>query len=301
MSPLLATVEVREVERLSPSYVRVELGGPELADFGVDGPLYDQRIKLLLPGPAGLPALRPESWWADWCALPEETRGHVRTYTVREVRGEGADTRLVVDFVLHPGAHGPGSSWAAAAAVGDRIMTLCPRRGAAFGGIEFAPGGASRLVLAGDETAVPAIASILALLPDDARGAAFLEVPVESDAQPLTAPAGMRVAWLPREGSPVGSRLADAVLAHLGGAAPDAEAVLAVSDEEVDPNLWETPAYSSSGEPLVQDRRDGLYAWVAGESKVVTGLRRALVSGVGLDRSQVAFMGYWRQGVAMRG
>jgi NADPH-dependent ferric siderophore reductase len=296
MSPLLATVEVRATERLSPSYVRVELGSPDLAHFGVDGPLYDQRIKLLLPGPDGLPTLGAETWWADWCALPEDTRGHIRTYTVREVRGSGADTRLVVDFVLHPGAHGPGSSWAADAEVGDRIMVLCPRRGAPFGGIEFVPGDAGRLLLAGDETAVPAMASILALLPDDARGAAFLEVPAGGDVQPLAAPRGVDINWLPRAGAPVGARLAGAVLSHLGGGTTPA-----VGDDEVDPDLWETPTYSSSGEPLAEGERDGLYAWIAGESKVVTGLRRALVSDLGLNRSQVAFMGYWRLGVAMRG
>ncbi len=78
------------------------------------------------------------------------------------------------------------------------------------------------------------------------------------------------------------------------------------ADAEVDPDLWETPAYSSSGEAVdspvasVGHDRDGLYAWIAGESKVVTGLRRLLVNELGVDRRQVAFMGYWRRGVAMR-
>ena len=69
-------VAVTRVDRLSPSFVRVELGGPCLAEFGVDGPLYDQRIKLVFPG------------------------DRMRTYTVRDVRGEGAATRLVVDLVV---------------------------------------------------------------------------------------------------------------------------------------------------------------------------------------------------------
>ena len=83
----------------------------------------------------------------------------MRTYTVREVRGTGADTRLVVDFVLHEadGAAGPGSRLGRGGAVGDRLVMLAPRRGAAFGGIEFVPGTARRLLLAADETAVPAI------------------------------------------------------------------------------------------------------------------------------------------------
>ena len=34
--------------------------------------------------------------------------------------------------------------------------------------------------------------------------------------------------------------------------------------------------------------------------EVVTGLRRALVKDLGVDRHQVAFMGYWRLGVAMK-
>jgi len=79
-----------------------------------------------------------------------------------------------------------------------------------------------------------------------------------------------------------------------------------VPADEVDPDLWETPTYSSSGEDLAEDAvavghdLAGLYAWIAGESAVVTGLRRALVKDLGMDRRQVAFMGYWRRGVAMR-
>ncbi|NUP75157.1 MAG: siderophore-interacting protein, partial [Sinomonas sp.] len=40
------------------------------------------------------------------------------------------------------------------------------------------------------------------------------------------------------------------------------------------------------------------YAWIAGESGVVKELRRYLVRECGIDREQVAFMGYWKQGVA---
>lgn len=295
---LLARVAVVSVERLSPSYVRIELGGPDLADFGVDGPTYDQRIKLLLPGPGGLPDLRAECWWADFQALPEEERGHVRTYTIREVRGTDAAPTIVVDFVLHPDAHGPGSGWAASARVGDELLTAVPRRGHAFGGIEWGPGEADRLLLVGDETAVPAVCSILGSLPADACGTAFLEVPHPDDVQPVDGPPGVKVEWLPRGGAPVGSLATDAVGRLLGfgaGAAYDESLV-------VDPDLWETPTYSSSGEPIATSAEgaDGRYAWIAGESRMVTGLRRHLVDELGLPRRQVAFMGYWREGVAMK-
>ena len=297
-------VEVVRVELLTPSFVRIELGSPALADFGVDGPLWDQRIKLVFPGDSGrVPSFAgaDESWYATWLDIPEGERGHMRTYTVRDVVGSGADTRLVVDFVLHlaEGATGPASSWAAAARPGDRLVVVAPRRGDAFGGIEFAPGTAQRLLLVGDETAVPAVAAILEQLPAGARGAAFLAVPVSGDALDLDGPVGVEVVWLPRDGAPLGERLHGAVVAHLGAPVePSSE-----SDAEVEPNLWETPTFSSSGEAV--DEAGGpvhadLYAWIAGESGVVTGLRRHLVRGLGIDRRQVAFMGYWRQGVAMR-
>ncbi|XNN89399.1 SIP domain-containing protein [Curtobacterium flaccumfaciens] len=53
--------------------------------------------------------------------------------------------------------------------------------------------------------------------------------------------------------------------------------------------LWDVPA------PV--DERP-VYAWIAGEAGCVKELRRHLVRGVGIDRKQVAFMGYWRHGKA---
>jgi NADPH-dependent ferric siderophore reductase len=305
---ILDEVEVVRVDRLSPSFVRVELGGACLAEFGVDGPLYDQRIKLVFPGvPGGPPpsfAGADESWFDTWLQRPEEERGHMRTYTVRDVRGEGVDTRLVVDIVVHAPDHGdvgPGCAWAGRAAVGDRVVLMAPRRGEFYGGIEFEPGTARRLLLVGDETAVPAICATLGQLPWNAVGAAFLEVPTAADVQTVQHPEGVKVVWLPREAEPHGVPLRAAVLDHLGiGAAPAAE------PDDVDPDLWETPTYSSSGEDvesaetLVGHDLDDLYAWIAGESGLVTGLRRVLVQDLGVDRRQVAFMGYWRQGIAMR-
>ncbi len=305
-------------ERVSPSFVRVELTAPELAELGPDGAVLDQRIKLIFPNLAGnLPSFADadESWWTTWTEIPEDERGSIRTYTIRDILGEGAATRMVVDIVVHEEHDGPGhgdpldgagNRWALQAAPGDRVLTLAPRRGHQFGGIEWEPGEASRLLLVGDETAVPAIRGVLRDLPADAVGAAFVEVPLDADVQELVAPAGVAVTWLPRNGGARGEELHAAVLAHLTGSAP-AEAIV-VTDDEIDPDLWETPVHSSSGEEVAEATAvpagdtpyAGLYAWIAGESKVVTGLRRKLVKELGLDRRQVAFMGYWREGVAMR-
>jgi len=305
---LVEQVEVVAVHRLSPSFVRLELGSPALADLD-DGPALDQRIKLIFPRP-GRPLFSTDgfdgSWYESWCALPEEDRGSMRTYTLRGRVGDGAETRMLVDFVVHgeDDGHGPGGDFAAGVQVGQRVVAIAPRRGHEYGGIEFLPGDARHLLLVGDETAVPAVAGVLEALPADARGAVFVEVPTTGDVLPLEAPAGVEVTWLPRDGGPRGTALHAAVLDHLGR--PDALGLAeSVPDDEVDPDLWETPAYSASGEaPAVAaptSAWEGCYFWIAGESKVVTGLRRALVTELGVDRRQVAFMGYWREGVAMKG
>lgn len=304
LETVVATVTVISTELLSPHFIRIELGGEDLADFGVDGPFLDQRFKLILPPPDGtLPDLRGtgDDWYSVWNALPVDEQGSMRTYSVREVRGEGTDKRLFVDFVLHlePGAAGSAASWAAAAQPGDNLIVVGPRLGADWGGIEYEPGDADRVVLAGDETAVPAISRILGDLGDDVQGHAFLEVPVSADILDVSAPAGFAVTWLPRDGIDHGERLIPTVLDYLGTQQHET-----VSDEEVDDDLWETPTYSSSEEDLGTPATTGvpgLYVWIAGESKVVTTLRRHLVNDLGVDRRQVAFMGYWRRGVSMRG
>lgn len=304
--PMLFTeVEVVAVERLSPTFVRVELGSPELADFGVEGPRWDQRIKLVFPDPetGGITPTEgaDDSWFSTWLERPAAERGHMRTYTIRDVRGSGEQTTFVVDMVLHLEGDlvGPGSTWASRATPGDRIVVLAPRRGHPYGGIEFTPSPGADLLLVGDETAVPAVCTVLEQLPADARGTAFVEVPAAGDVQDVRTPAGVELVWLAREGAELGERLHDAVVSHLG--IPGAQ--VEVTADEVDPDLWETPSYSSSGEAVSagdESGAGGTYAWIAGESKVVTGLRRHLVNELGFDRSRVAFMGYWRRGVAMK-
>ncbi|HYX95347.1 MAG TPA: SIP domain-containing protein, partial [Geodermatophilus sp.] len=68
-----------------------------------------------------------------------------------------------------------------------------------------------------------------------------------------------------------------------------ASAPAAPPEEVGDELLWEVP------DP---DAASGCYAWLAGEAGVVRALRRRLVGDLGVPRGSVAFMGYWRQGVA---
>jgi NADPH-dependent ferric siderophore reductase len=299
---VLAVATVSSVERVSPSFVRITFSGADLADFGTPGRVLDQRIKLVFPAPgASAPRLAAsDDWYSAWLALPDDERGAMRTYSIRELLVTGEGTRLVVDFVLHlaPGSTGPASRWADAASLGDELLVIGPRRGRKEdGGIEYAPGDARAILLAGDETAAPAIARILEDVDRETQGVAFIEIPEDADILPIATPPGVEVRWLPRSGDAHGTRLIPAVLDHLGAAAP---AVIADVDTE-DP-LWETPNFSSLGESVASgENHADRYFWIAGESGVVTTLRRHLVKDLGVDRSQVAFMGYWRHGVAMRG
>ncbi|MGD7002799.1 siderophore-interacting protein [Corynebacterium halotolerans] len=304
MAPTYGPVHaiVESVEDLSPNFRRIVFSGPDLNHLATEGPFYDQRIKLIFPaGDGRLPDLGDDpEWYQTWLALPDDERGLMRTYSIRELTRENDVTRLSVDFVLHlsPGGSGPAAEWAAGAEEGAELLIIAPRRGAESGGIEFNPGQAAEIVLLGDETAAPAIARILEDLREQdnpVRGTAYLEVPTTADRLDIAGPDTMAVRWLPREGADHGEELAAALGWHCTEEAP-------ADDADAEDLVWETPAYSATGEEIGPAAPvTGTYYWIAGESGVVKRLRRFLVREVGVDRNQVAFMGYWRQGVAMRG
>lgn len=308
-SYVLARAEVRTVDQVSPSFVRVTFGGFDLDEFGTPGDVFDARIKLVFPPASGvLPDLDQDTddWWGAYLTVPEDERGSMRTYSVRSLNVTDAGTEVVVDFVLHlaPGLTGPASLWASSAALGDELWMVGPRRGREErSGIEYAPGIASSVMLVGDETAAPAIARILEDAPRDLRGLAFIEVPATEDILPIDAPEGVEVHWLPRGDAAHGLRLIPTVLDCLGDTAHSkpGHSEIVVQDAEGEDLVWETPVYSGSGEDVAPAASGDRYFWIAGESGVVTTLRRHLVKDLGIDRAQVAFMGYWRRGVAMRG
>ncbi|GAT67232.1 FAD-binding protein [Planomonospora sphaerica] len=286
-------VRVLRSHRLSPSFVRITLTGDDLAAFAQCG--FDQRVKVVLPLPDGTftPLGDDDSWYGRWRMLPEALRNPIRTYTVRAVRP--ALRELDIDFVLH-GDTSPASRWATYAAPGHRLVVLGPNAECPgpVGGQEWAPPpGADRLLLAGDETAVPAICSIAETLSPAVRARILLEVPQAADALPLDVPPGVRVTWLPRDGARHGDLLIPAVREAVRElAAPEVSpgAETALEDVDVDADiLWEVPQPTGPA-------AGGFYAWLAGEAGAVKLLRRHLVQEAGIDRSSVAFMGYWRLG-----
>jgi len=304
-------VEVKTVCRLSPSFVRITFCGADLVDFRDGGSLgtRDTRVKMIIPpGPGAQTPARIDvtdpGWYRSWLARDQDVRGHMRTYTARSARLDAPIPELDIDFVLHLDEHGgggPATVWAANAQVGQRLTVLGPNRHSDDpAGIEFrpptpAPGTHVQLLLAGDETALPAIAAILETLTDQYTGAALIEMPSVEDIQPLTAPRGMQVILLARAGLPAGEQLQAAVAQRISTyGLPDTTSPSDCPDIDVDSDiLWETQSDGAAGATV-----EPFYAWIAGEAAIVRDIRRSLVRTHGVPRRQVAFMGYWRRGRA---
>jgi NADPH-dependent ferric siderophore reductase len=164
---------VTAVTALSPRMRRIALKAPAVAEQ--DWPLACD-IAVVLTG--------------------EDGREVRRRYTVRSVEGDV----LHVDAVLH--GHGPGSAWAATAAVGHEVVFFGPR-----GVIEIPE--ASRLLALADESGLPAIAALAEAAQRPLRVLAEIADPAET--YPL--PPNAEVTWLPRGSAPAGSP--DVLLAGL--------------------------------------------------------------------------------------
>lgn len=160
--------EVLSTSLITPNMRRVSIGGEALEGFptGQEGGY----LKLRIPGAA--PSDKP----------------FVRTYTIRHQ----TPTALDIDFVLHGSDEvgGPAVLWAETVEPGERISAGGP------GPAKPLPPDADWYFVAGDMTALPAIAVNLAALPEDAVGHAVIEVQTEADRQDLRHPAGVDIHWL---------------------------------------------------------------------------------------------------------
>ena len=117
--------------------------------------------------------------------LVEDGRRVKRRYTIRHARPEVAE--LDLDVLLH--GSGPGSAWGANARPGDEIQFQGPR-----GKLRLTSAGWHLLV--GDESAVPAIASICEALPRAEPAIAVVEVRDADDE--IDIGPGARVHWVHR-------------------------------------------------------------------------------------------------------
>jgi NADPH-dependent ferric siderophore reductase len=223
--------------------VRVTLAGPELDGFAIDQPAAS--VRLLLPSP-GMPFVVP-TWNGNEFLLPDGSRPTIRTFTPRRLGDDGLD----LDIVLHGG--GAASAWAEVAAPGDEVAISGPGRG-----YDIDPE-ATAFLLAGDETAIPAISQLLEALSDGPPVQVVIEVAHPDARLDLPGRPGTTVAWydLPE------------------GSAPGDALVTAVCGIDVGP-----------GNPV----------WVAGEAAAVQRIRRHLFEERGLPRSQATVRGYWKHG-----
>ncbi|AJT68900.3 hypothetical protein T261_7302 [Streptomyces lydicus] len=263
----VALIQVTDVRRITPRMVRVTFAGDGLEDF----PTWpDQQLKLLFPKPGQTGPRLPEEgtdgdamrWYQAFLAIPEHERPWMRSYTVRSYDAERH--RIAVDFVLHGAAAtpedgataGPATRWAANAQVGDTLARYGP---SAVYARPLPLDSADRLLLAGDETALPAIGSLVEALPAGARAVAYIEVADAAEEQSFVTRADLTVHWVHRNGTPPGH--SDALLSAVRDAAFPAG-----------------PAF----------------AWLAGEAGAVRALRRHLVEERGLAKTAIDFTGYWR-------
>lgn len=242
---------VQRTHRVTPHMVRVVLGGPDLADlttehadsyvklvFGVPGVVYDE--------PFDVARIREERPRTEW---PVQ-----RTYTLRSldpVRGE-----VTIDFVHH-GDEGLAGPWAAAAAPGDEVWLLGP------GGAYTPSPDAPWHLLAGDESALPAIAATLEAVPAGVPVVAVVEVADAAEEQPLTSPGDLTLLWVHRD-------------------TPDPDLLLRSL----------TALDLPTGAP---------HAFLHGEADSVRAVRRWARTDLAVPRELLSASGYWRRGRSEEG
>ncbi|MET0448156.1 MAG: siderophore-interacting protein [Aeromicrobium sp.] len=262
----LREVEVVRLVDLSPGMRRVTLAGAQLGEFtsvngfaqpAFDSSGFDDSIRLLFCYPGEHEPVLPVQQ-ATGLDMPRDRRLLSRAYTVRRWDAEAGE--LDVDVLQH--GIGVGTTWAHRTRPGDHIHFSGPSTSRAL------PDDADWLLIAGDDTALPAICRLLDELPDDARARVFVEVADDAHRLELRTLPHVEVTWLVRHGAEAGTTtlLVDAVRTS---------------------EWW-------AGRP---------YAWCAGERTAVRDLRRHLLEDRGLPKDAVESDGYWRRGevVALEG
>lgn len=191
---LYAPLSVAAVAELGPRMRRVTLTGPELVGWESVAP--DQQVKLFFARDGGVPRVPDPpadrsavpDWYGRYLAVPEPERPWMRSYTVRRHLPE--QQQVEIDFVLHEGGAGPASAWAAGAVPGDVVGLYGP----AVAHVRPAPPGAVQL-LAGDETALPAIAALLESLAPGQRATVHVQVTDAADEQELATDGDVTIHW----------------------------------------------------------------------------------------------------------
>lgn len=231
-TPPVTELEVVRSRWLSPALVRLEFRCADLSAFG-GSTSTDRYVKLLLTADDGTEVLR--------------------TYTALDPDVDAGT--MAIEFVVH-GEEGIAGPWAARAAPGDRLTIRGP------GGAYRPSAQAGWHLLAGDETAIPAIRQALNALPPAATAVVVIEVESVVHEVPLPVWQGVTVRWVHRSD---------------GGSL-----VSAVREVTWAPGRVE--------------------AFVHGEANaVMKQIRPFLFDERGLNRTDVSISGYWRRGRSEEG
>jgi len=248
--PYFREMRVVSAHSITPHMCRVRLRGRNLERFAHGG----LHVRLLFPPKGVAEPQWPVTGEDGRPAWPDgEMKLVNRVYTIRNIDVEKGE--VDIDIVIHEGEETPGSSFALTAREGDLVGMTGPGGGSA--------GEADWYLLAGDETALPAIGRILEGLPAHVKAVVRIEVDSAAEEQALRSDADVDLVWLHRNGREAGTTtlLADAVRA-------------------------------------VEFPEDGrrLFAWAGCEFAAFRTIRTYLRKERNLDKQDHLVVAYWRRG-----
>jgi len=243
--PPFRQVKLRTKQHLSSRMVRVTVGGQALSGLEIAEPAAS--VRLLLPSPGSTELVIPE-WNGNEFLLSDGSRPIIRTFTPRFLDRDALE--LTLDLVLHDG--GVASEWVVSAKPGAPAAVSGPGRG-----YEIDPQ-APEFLLAGDETALPAISQLLERIPADIPVRVLIEIADRAAGMDLPDHPRSEVSWheLPGRGVPGDALVAAVEAAEIG---------------------------------------EGCLIWCAGEAAAMHRIRTHLFKQRGLPRSVATVRGYWKR------
>jgi NADPH-dependent ferric siderophore reductase len=248
--PFFREMRVVGSREITPHMRRVTLAGEDLGRFASGG----LHIRLLFP-PAGGAAPSWPTLGTDgrivWSTGAAKLIG--RIYTIRAI--DVAKGEIEIDFVQHGGDAYPGAGFAMTARPGEIVGMTGP------GGGDTPD--ADWYLIAGDETALPAIGRMLEEMPASVQAVVRIEIAGAAEEQPLASAADVDLAWL-----------------HRGGAEPGTTTLL---EDAI------------RGVAIPEDGRR-IFVWTACEHKAFRSIRKYLRAECGLTRKQHMAAAYWRRG-----
>ncbi|MGO3325940.1 SIP domain-containing protein [Gordonia sp. (in: high G+C Gram-positive bacteria)] len=256
-SPAIREIEVVDAYDVTPGMRRIVFGGDQLRGYttgdGIDVPgfrsdEFDDAVRFIFPSPGESEPALPVQGDGE-LIHPQDRRPMVRAYTVRYWDPEAA--RLVVDFVHH--GTGIASTWAVRCGVGDHAHIVGPHVTDAH------PENIDHMLIAGDETALPAIGRWLEDHQTGQPATVIVEVRAAEDRQELPVGPDVDLRWLVRDGAPGGTTT--------------------LMLDEITGMDWPNGV---------------VYAWVSGETLSLKPIRRHLVEERGVPKNHLEVAGYWR-------